>query len=89
MFYAKELEKASTDGRWVDYFGFVFSFSSNGTSVRCRLKVTHILSQAADTWKGRRGSLSDYLLEELIGTGKNNAFVYTCGPAGFIQSAKK
>ncbi|XP_012247295.1 cytochrome b5 reductase 4 isoform X2 [Bombus impatiens] len=67
MFYAKELEKASTDGR---------------------LKVTHILSQAADTWKGRRGSLSDYLLEELIGTGKNNAFVYTCGPAGFIQSAK-
>ncbi|XP_050472230.1 cytochrome b5 reductase 4 isoform X3 [Bombus huntii] len=53
-----------------------------------RLKVTHILSQAGDTWKGRRGTLSDYLLEELVATSKPYAFVYTCGPPGFILSAK-
>lgn len=89
MFYVKQLEKASVDSKWVDFFGFVFSFSLNGTSVRCRLKVTHILSQAGDAWTGRRGALSDDLLKELVGTSKPDAFVYTCGPPGFIQSAKK
>lgn len=89
MFYVKELEKASADNKWVDLSGFVFSFPSNGTSVRCRLKVTHILSQAGDAWTGRRGTLSDDLLQDLVGTSNPDAFVYTCGPQEFIQLAKK
>ncbi|XP_068968967.1 cytochrome b5 reductase 4 isoform X2 [Bombus flavifrons] len=57
-------------------------------SVDSKLKVTHILSQAGDAWTGRRGTLSDDLLKELVGTSKPDAFVYTCGPPEFIQSAK-
>ncbi|XP_003394638.2 cytochrome b5 reductase 4 isoform X3 [Bombus terrestris] len=53
-----------------------------------KLKVTHILSQAGDAWTGKRGTLSDDLLQELVGTSNPDAFVYTCGPQEFIQLAK-
>lgn len=89
MFFVGQLDKASADKKWVDLFAFVFSFSSNGTSVRCRLKVTHILSQAEDEWPGRRGSLSDDILKELIATSTPDACVFTCGPREFTQFAKK
>lgn len=89
IFYAEQLEKASADKKWVDLSAFVFSFSSNGTSVRCRLKVTHILSQAGDAWTGRCGTLSDDLLKQLIARSTPDACVFTCGPREFIQLAKK
>ncbi|XP_060811663.1 cytochrome b5 reductase 4 isoform X2 [Bombus pascuorum] len=54
-----------------------------------KLKVTHILSNAKGAWTGRRGKLSDNLLKELIGTGNPDGCVFTCGPRGFIQAAKK
>ncbi|CAK9812009.1 Cytochrome b5 reductase 4 [Anthophora quadrimaculata] len=54
-----------------------------------KLKVTHILSQPGSTWTGRRGTLSDDLLKELIAQSTPDACVFTCGPSGFIRSAKK
>ncbi|XP_006616300.1 cytochrome b5 reductase 4 [Apis dorsata] len=54
-----------------------------------KLKVTHILSQAESTWTGRRGTISDDLLKELVAETSPDACVFTCGPPGFIQSAKK
>lgn len=54
-----------------------------------KLKVTHILSQADSTWAGRRGTISDDLLKELVAETSPDACVFTCGPPGFIQSAKK
>ncbi|OAD58274.1 Cytochrome b5 reductase 4 [Eufriesea mexicana] len=54
-----------------------------------KLKVTHILSQAGSTWTGRRGTVSDDLLKELVAGSSPDACVFTCGPRGFIQSAKK
>ncbi|PBC31547.1 Cytochrome b5 reductase [Apis cerana cerana] len=58
-------------------------------SVDKKLKVTHILSQAESTWAGRRGTISDDLLKELVAETSPDACVFTCGPPGFIQSAKK
>lgn len=54
-----------------------------------RFKVTHILSQAGDKWKGRRGTVSDELLKELMGECSPEGCVFTCGPRGFMLSAKK
>lgn len=54
-----------------------------------KLKVIHILSQADSTWTGRRGTISDDLLKELVAETSPDACVFTCGPPGFIQSAKK
>ncbi|XP_014599928.1 PREDICTED: cytochrome b5 reductase 4 isoform X1 [Polistes canadensis] len=54
-----------------------------------KLKVTHILSQAGELWNGRRGSISDELLKELIGNYSPDSCVFVCGPKGFMVSAKK
>lgn len=54
-----------------------------------KFKVTHILSQAGDKWEGRRGSVSDKLLKELIGECSTEGCILTCGPRGFMLSAKK
>ncbi|XP_011631411.1 cytochrome b5 reductase 4 isoform X2 [Pogonomyrmex barbatus] len=54
-----------------------------------KFKVTHILSQAGDKWEGRRGTVSGKLLNELIGECSPEGCVFTCGPKGFILSAKK
>jgi NAD(P)H-flavin reductase len=54
-----------------------------------RFKVTHILSQAEDKWKGKRGIISDELLEELVGKCSTEGCVFTCGPKGFMLAAKK
>lgn len=54
-----------------------------------KLKVTHVLSQTGDKWKGRRGTVSDELLKELIGEYSPEGCVFTCGPRGFMLSAKK
>ncbi|XP_043579160.1 cytochrome b5 reductase 4 isoform X3 [Bombus pyrosoma] len=54
-----------------------------------KLKVTHILSQAGDAWTGRRDTLSDDLLKELVATSNPDACVLMCGPQGFVQFAKK
>ncbi|XP_076228280.1 cytochrome b5 reductase 4 isoform X2 [Nomia melanderi] len=54
-----------------------------------RLKVTNILSQADSTWTGLRGTVSDDLLKQLIGEQNPEACIFTCGPRGFIQAAKK
>lgn len=53
-----------------------------------KLKVTHILSEASSTWTGKRGSVSDGLLEELVAKCTPDACVYLCGPWGFMQAAK-
>lgn len=58
-------------------------------SAEKKFKVTHILSQAEDKWEGRRGTLSDELLKELIGECSSEGCVFTCGPKGFVLSAKK
>ena len=54
-----------------------------------KLKVTHILSQGGSSWSGRRGTVSDDLLKELVADSSPEACVFTCGPRGFMQSAKK
>ncbi|KAF7380723.1 hypothetical protein HZH66_014099 [Vespula vulgaris] len=54
-----------------------------------RLKVTHILSQPSDSWKGRRGTMSDELLKELIGDCSPHSCVFVCGPKGFLVSSRK
>ncbi|KAH0954678.1 hypothetical protein HN011_005271 [Eciton burchellii] len=54
-----------------------------------KFKVTHILSQAEDKWKGKRGIISDELLEELVGKCSTEGCVFTCGPKGFMLAAKK
>lgn len=54
-----------------------------------RFKVTHILSQAGDKWEGRRGTVSDELLKELIGEYSPEGCIFTCGPKGFMLSARK
>ncbi|KOX69472.1 Cytochrome b5 reductase 4 [Melipona quadrifasciata] len=53
-----------------------------------KLKVTHILSQPKSTWTGRRGMVSDELLNELVGTNNPEACVFICGPPLFLQAAK-
>ncbi|KAI4485098.1 hypothetical protein M0802_012748 [Mischocyttarus mexicanus] len=53
-----------------------------------KLKVTHILSQASELWNGKRGSISNELLKELIGNYSPDSCVFVCGPKGFIISAK-
>lgn len=58
-------------------------------SAEKKFKVTHILSQAGDNWEGRRGTISDELLKELIGECSSEGCVFTCGPKGFVLSAKK
>ncbi|XP_043254510.1 cytochrome b5 reductase 4 isoform X1 [Colletes gigas] len=58
-------------------------------SAEKKLKVTHILSQASSKWTGRRGTVSDDLLRELVAEQSPEACVFTCGPRGFMQSAKK
>ena len=75
--------------RYINLLFFVISLSLNETMIRFRLKVTHILSQADSTWAGRRGTISDDLLKELVAETSPDACVFTCGPPGFIQSAKK
>lgn len=54
-----------------------------------KFKVTHILSQAGDKWEGRRGTVSEKLLKELIGECSPEGCIFTCGPKGFMLSAKK
>lgn len=54
-----------------------------------RLKVTHILSKAGDNWNGRRGTVSDELLKELIGDCLPEGSIFICGPKGFMLVAKK
>lgn len=54
-----------------------------------RFKIIHILSQAGDKWEGRRGTVSDELLKELIGECSPEGCIFTCGPKGFMLSAKK
>ncbi|XP_011339263.1 cytochrome b5 reductase 4 isoform X2 [Ooceraea biroi] len=54
-----------------------------------KFKVTHILSQAGDTWEGRRGVVSDELLKELIGECSAEGCVFMCGPKGFMLTTKK
>ncbi|XP_076653578.1 cytochrome b5 reductase 4 isoform X2 [Halictus rubicundus] len=58
-------------------------------STNTKLTVTHILSQADSKWTGIRGIVSDDLLRQLIGQQKPVACIFTCGPPGFIQTAKK
>ncbi|XP_072744852.1 cytochrome b5 reductase 4 isoform X2 [Anoplolepis gracilipes] len=58
-------------------------------STEKKFKVTHILSQAGDKWEGKRGTVSDKLLKELIGECSSEGCVFTCGPKGFMLSAKK
>ncbi|KMQ94077.1 cytochrome b5 reductase 4 [Lasius niger] len=58
-------------------------------SAEKKFKVTHILSQAGDKWEGRRGTVSDELLKELIGECSSEGCVFMCGPKGFMISAKK
>lgn len=58
-------------------------------SAEKKLKVTHILSQASSTWTGKCGTVSDDLLKELLAEHNPEACVFTCGPRGFMQSAKK
>ncbi|KAK9308471.1 hypothetical protein QLX08_001624 [Tetragonisca angustula] len=54
-----------------------------------KLKVTYILSQPQDTWTGRRGLISQELLEELVGKNNFEGCVFTCGPPLFMQAARK
>ncbi|XP_053987077.1 cytochrome b5 reductase 4 isoform X1 [Hylaeus volcanicus] len=58
-------------------------------SAENKLKVTHILSEANSSWTGRRGTVSDDILKELVAEHSPDACVFTCGPRGFMQSAKK
>ncbi|KAK1117182.1 hypothetical protein K0M31_016879 [Melipona bicolor] len=53
-----------------------------------KLEVTHILSQPKSTWTGRRGMVSDELLNELIGKNNPDACVFICGPRLFLQAAR-
>ena len=68
----------SRDIAWRDNFTMCF-----------RLKVTYILSQPQDTWTGRRGLISQELLEELVGKNNFEGCVFTCGPPLFMQAARK
>lgn len=54
-----------------------------------KLKVTHVLSQPSDSWQGRRGTLSEDLLKELIGDCSPEDCVFVCGPRGFLTCARK
>ena len=53
-----------------------------------RLRVTHILSQPESTWTGRRGTLSNELVTELVGNCNPDACVFVCGPQLFLQAAR-
>ncbi|KAG7209531.1 hypothetical protein KM043_015613 [Ampulex compressa] len=54
-----------------------------------KLRVTHILSKAGDTWEGRVGTVNDDLLKELVSDNSPEGCVFVCGPKGFMQTAKK
>nr|XP_012235216.1 PREDICTED: cytochrome b5 reductase 4 isoform X1 [Linepithema humile]XP_012235225.1 PREDICTED: cytochrome b5 reductase 4 isoform X1 [Linepithema humile] len=58
-------------------------------SAEKKFKVTHILSQAGNKWEGKRGTVSDGLLKELIGECSSEGCIFVCGPKGFMLSAKK
>ncbi|XP_023245149.1 cytochrome b5 reductase 4 [Copidosoma floridanum] len=55
-----------------------------------KLKLTQVMSEAGDTWQGRRATLSEELLLELLGRAANaRACVFTCGPPGFMKLARE
>ncbi|XP_011502582.1 PREDICTED: cytochrome b5 reductase 4 [Ceratosolen solmsi marchali] len=58
-------------------------------SEKYKLRVTHVLSAASSTWKGRSGIISNELLNDLIGKHSNKACVFTCGPIGFMKITKE
>ncbi|XP_043516333.1 cytochrome b5 reductase 4-like [Frieseomelitta varia] len=53
-----------------------------------KLKVIHILSQPKSTWTGKRGMVSEGLLNNLVGKSQPDACVFTCGPRNFMQIAR-
>ncbi|KAK0179940.1 hypothetical protein PV327_005635 [Microctonus hyperodae] len=54
-----------------------------------RLNVVHILSEPDDSWVGRRGKVSDVLLNELIGRAIKHSCIFTCGPIAFMTVARE
>lgn len=55
----------------------------------CRFKVHHVLSQAQESWSGKRGIVSVDLLKDFVGASDKQACVFTCGPKGFLTTAKQ
>ncbi|KAK0094409.1 hypothetical protein PV326_010945 [Microctonus aethiopoides] len=55
-----------------------------------RLNVVHVLSESNDdSWTGRRGKVSDVLLNELIGRAIKHSCIFTCGPIAFMTIARE
>ncbi|XP_051162316.1 cytochrome b5 reductase 4 isoform X2 [Leptopilina boulardi] len=54
-----------------------------------KLKVTQVLLKPNDTWTGRKGEISSELMSELIGNSVQQACIFSCGPRGFMETAKK
>ncbi|KAF3430484.1 hypothetical protein E2986_13914 [Frieseomelitta varia] len=50
--------------------------------------IIHILSQPKSTWTGKRGMVSEGLLNNLVGKSQPDACVFTCGPRNFMQIAR-
>lgn len=53
-----------------------------------KLKVTQVLLKPNDTWNGRKGEISSELMSELIGNPVQQACIFSCGPKGFMETAK-
>ncbi|XP_008547725.1 cytochrome b5 reductase 4 [Microplitis demolitor] len=58
-------------------------------STDIRLTVTDILSQADDSWHGKRGIVSEVLLKELIGNPMALSCIFICGPTVFMNVANE
>lgn len=51
--------------------------------------MTDILSQADDSWHGKRGIVSEVLLKELIGNPMALSCIFICGPTVFMNVANE
>lgn len=54
-----------------------------------KLKVTQVLLKPSETWSGRKGEITSELMSELIGHSIPQACIFSCGPKGFMETAKK
>ncbi|KLP17129.1 Uncharacterized protein LW94_12112 [Fusarium fujikuroi] len=59
-----------------------FEKKSNG-----QLKVTHVLSHADDSWKGKTGHVNEDIIKESLFEPSEKSAVFLCGPPAMIQKA--
>lgn len=57
------------------------------TKAHGQLKVTHVLSHADDSWKGKTGHVNEDIIKESLFEPSEKSAVFLCGPPAMIQKA--